>query len=670
MKLDRVIIEGFRSYRTKTEIDISQLTALIGENDIGKTTILDALNAFFNNVIEFQDYSKNYRKSVSIGCVFSDVPEKILLNSESYILPKEYKVLNRDNKLEIYKEWFLTPNHISLRRVYFRSYAPVKGDMRNLIQKDKRDLQEIMKRNRIKGNSANATEMRREIYNHFENKKDTSDIGLQDVNVNIYGSIGRNRIASDLRKLYNALDQRYFPFYALFKTEQLYEKGGIAINSTMEVSLQLALREFSKELSVIHNEVTEKVSERAKRVIDRIKEDYPDILLDIHPSYKPPNWLNAFSLEEFQSDDDIPLGKRGSGLRRIAMLAFFQEEVNRERDDRISDQHNASVIYAIEEPEISQHPNLLRNIVEALKDLSDSGDQVILTTHVPDLMKLLPEDSIRFIDRVSGKNTRRVRSITSKNTVLERISERIGFHSTTSVAPNLQVIVWVEGITDVRILQEFASILEKAGKFPKGLDLNRVLFDTIGGYNNVVHKLSINHYKHIKVPHFYLLDSDKSSKSNDGKSVDDSLTERVKKWKNTRRGMPIDYTRTRKREIENYIHKDAIDSAYGSKIDWDSIASDFDWNFGRICKGGNRNSKKDGEISLWEIMEKSGILSKKKKIENSSLKSDTPKNVISTLIVKSMKYEYIVERCKETDPESSKMCEVEEWFHKIANLVT
>lgn len=51
MKLNRIQIEKFRSIK-KSDIIVNSLTALVGENNVGKSAILRALNAFFNFDLE------------------------------------------------------------------------------------------------------------------------------------------------------------------------------------------------------------------------------------------------------------------------------------------------------------------------------------------------------------------------------------------------------------------------------------------------------------------------------------------------------------------------------------------------------------------------------------------------------------------------------------------
>ena len=49
MKLEKISIQNFRGYKDKITLDLSNFTALVGKNDIGKSTIMDALDIFFNN---------------------------------------------------------------------------------------------------------------------------------------------------------------------------------------------------------------------------------------------------------------------------------------------------------------------------------------------------------------------------------------------------------------------------------------------------------------------------------------------------------------------------------------------------------------------------------------------------------------------------------------------
>lgn len=48
MKIKSVKIKNFRSYKDEISIEIGNLTAFVGKNDIGKSSLLEVLDFFFN----------------------------------------------------------------------------------------------------------------------------------------------------------------------------------------------------------------------------------------------------------------------------------------------------------------------------------------------------------------------------------------------------------------------------------------------------------------------------------------------------------------------------------------------------------------------------------------------------------------------------------------------
>jgi predicted ATP-dependent endonuclease of OLD family len=51
MRLIELRLKNFRCYKEEIKIKIDDLTCIIGKNDIGKSTILEALDCFFNTSI-------------------------------------------------------------------------------------------------------------------------------------------------------------------------------------------------------------------------------------------------------------------------------------------------------------------------------------------------------------------------------------------------------------------------------------------------------------------------------------------------------------------------------------------------------------------------------------------------------------------------------------------
>lgn len=106
MKLRLLKIKNFRCYREEIAIGFDDLTALIARNDTGKSTILEALDAFFNlDKLESGDRSTGLSNSISveITCVFKDVPRELIIDTDNQISPAHEYLLNQDGDLEICK---------------------------------------------------------------------------------------------------------------------------------------------------------------------------------------------------------------------------------------------------------------------------------------------------------------------------------------------------------------------------------------------------------------------------------------------------------------------------------------------------------------------------------------------------------------------------------------
>jgi predicted ATPase len=107
MLIKAIILENFRAYKTRIVVPISQLTAFIGRNDVGKSTILEALDIFFEGgtvKVESADASKGGDpRNVRIGVVFNDLPAQLVLDSNApTTLANEY-LLNADGECEMHK---------------------------------------------------------------------------------------------------------------------------------------------------------------------------------------------------------------------------------------------------------------------------------------------------------------------------------------------------------------------------------------------------------------------------------------------------------------------------------------------------------------------------------------------------------------------------------------
>ena len=93
MKIKKLVINDFRKFKN-TEFRLGKhITVISGTNAVGKSTILEALEIFFNNKlvqIDIDDLNKqayeNGADEIVISCIFDDLPTEIDTTSFNHYL--------------------------------------------------------------------------------------------------------------------------------------------------------------------------------------------------------------------------------------------------------------------------------------------------------------------------------------------------------------------------------------------------------------------------------------------------------------------------------------------------------------------------------------------------------------------------------------------------------
>ncbi|WP_333852788.1 AAA family ATPase [Epilithonimonas sp.] len=537
MILEEVRIKNFRGYRTETIIPISNLTAFIGKNDAGKSSVLEALEIFFNNslvVCEREDLNINAdNNQIEITCVFSDYPNEIIIDAAAPTsLANEY-LLNENNRLEI-KKVFAASAAKPKEKVFIICNHPTAENSSDLLELKKAELKTRANGLNIpQGNyngNINST-IRQAIWASFEDLQLARTELLVD--------------KEDTKKVYDTL-KNYLPIYALFQSDRQSKDDDKEVTDPMKLAVQQALAELTDEIEHIKNEVRNKAIDTANRTLAKLKEMSPELANELIPEFKTePKFDSQFKLT-INSEDNIPINKRGSGVRRLILLNFFRAEA-----ERLRNQHQGNqIIFAFEEPETSQHPDHQEMLIQAFIELANTGNsQIILTTHTPALAGLLPLESLRFIEKTI--DDRNIELGTEE--VFEKIAQTLGVLA-DPIPKNATAIILIEGKSDVTFFNHTANQLKNGGHLTHTFQEKRIALIPIGGCGNLKHWQTLRLVDQFQIPYCVLLDSDKGT--NEEQKNIDTITNLVQSG--------IKAYVTRKREPENYIHLDCLQLPAGS----------------------------------------------------------------------------------------------------------
>lgn len=107
MRLYRLRVRNFRCFYRETVVDFGEITALIGKNDAGKSSLLEALDIFLNDGTPDKDDAtkRGDAKDLTIVCEFSHLPSSVVIDDVNPTSLIDEFLLNADGRLEIHKNY-------------------------------------------------------------------------------------------------------------------------------------------------------------------------------------------------------------------------------------------------------------------------------------------------------------------------------------------------------------------------------------------------------------------------------------------------------------------------------------------------------------------------------------------------------------------------------------
>ena len=390
MKLKRLKIKNFRGYNNETTVEFNDFTAFVGKNDIGKSSILEALDIFFNEgkgavKIEKEDLNASMRADndeIVVSVCFSDLPNNIIIDTANETTLYDEYLLNSDNYLEIIKKY----KNGGKPKVYILANHPTNEHCNNLLQLKNSELKELLDAHQIAcDNRAINAVIRKAIWNHYQNEL---FVQPQEIEIN----------NGDTKTIWEQIE-KHLPLFSPFQSDRQNNDSDSEIQDPLQSAVKEILNDeqIQQKLEEVAIEVERKLSEVSQRTLDKLREMDAEIANSLNPTIPPTaslKWHDVFKKVSITGDENIPINKRGSGTKRLILLNFFRAEVER----RQQLDNCRSVIYAIEEPETSQHSENQKMIISALVDLSTQNNtQVIITTHSHVVVKGLPYENIRII---------------------------------------------------------------------------------------------------------------------------------------------------------------------------------------------------------------------------------------------------------------------------------
>lgn len=421
MKLHSLKIEGFRRH-LETEVLFSDATFLIGENNIGKSSILNALNILLNDV-------------------------KKLTEEDFFALREEGLTTNTRgvDTITLLAEFREIPAEA-------RGWVGFKGRILSFINEDGEQDYRIIYRKTFKPNTDCIIEMREQsktikaefeqcltIQNYIDAGLDTSRVTERIKNIATTKKLTQKELEpiKELEDLYDYDDQnevwftnpggipanvltklpKFLLIPAQDKIDELSGASG-ALNTTLthlfndvrEASANFRQAQLYLDLLAAELNPEDEESEFGQMMLElnkTVSDVFPNTglraitnLAEADKVIKPQFKISMFS------NITTGVNMQGTGIIRSAVFALLR--YRNIRENRRGGNQSRPLLIGFEEPEIYLHPNAAKQMRETIYELASApNNQIVCTTHSPYMIDLSkkPLQILNCLSRINSTHS-------------------------------------------------------------------------------------------------------------------------------------------------------------------------------------------------------------------------------------------------------------------------
>ncbi|MBJ9972858.1 ATP-dependent endonuclease [Providencia rettgeri] len=531
MKIESVRIQNFRTFKDET-IHFNDYSCFVGANGVGKSTVMNALNVFFRQYkdsktdlskLSIDDFHhKNINEPILITVTFNELSDNAKKSLSDYVRQDKLIVTAKavfdegTERAEV--KQFGNRLGMSEFKVWFESEKNkmTAAELKKIFSGLRKEWPTIA--------SATSKSDMASALNEFEaaNPDKCSLIPSED---QFYGvSKGANRLAPYLQWIFVSASKDV--------SEEAEESKVSALGQLLSRAIRAKVN-FTEKVTVLRNDI--------RQSYQTMLDEEQNLLSSISESLecKLKHWANPSATAKVLLKNDaeksirieepiahIQIGEKGfeselarfgHGMQRSYLLTLLQELAN------IEDENVPTLVMAIEEPELYQHPPQARYLSEVLQKLSNDNSQIIVCSHSPYFIPSDDFDNVRMVREVGSPTFSTVTSLNysdlSKELTAagEKSIKESGMIAKLypTLRPEISEmffsnkLILVEGIEDVAYLTSYIHLM---GKLP---DFRRLGYNIIpvGGKSEIIKPLAIA--KLLKIEVFVVCDADTNKTRDD-----------------------------------------------------------------------------------------------------------------------------------------------------------
>ncbi|MDI9312567.1 MAG: AAA family ATPase [Limnohabitans sp.] len=463
MIIRKLTIENYRNF-TSFEMELKKFTLIIGENNIGKTNLLNALGLIFSQEITF--YKKRQLEIDDINFKATDklrtdiaqgtIPAKdIKFPSVKVEVILEDFNSNADQEA-IVGDWFIDKDLKQAKLTYIFNK---RKDLTKWVEEQREKINKIPKKE-----NENATDF-------FNRKKSLVDFPIKAYEYNIYGGLDSTKRADNyyLRML------RFEFLDALrdAKTELIASNDYRLLYKVLNNRPENKFEDLKEQLTVLNEKVKENTE--LKEIQKQISTYLKKISLDSDDNNKVEFLFSKVDETELlkklsliYGNDPVNVERNGLGRNNLLYISLIISHLTN------SANNNTKVFFrlvGIEEPESHLHPHLQQHLADNIQSETSENLQLIITSHSTHITSKLDLENTAVLFYDKEANTHKSHYILSgfadeygkinkAGTETQRYLRRY-LDATKSTMFFARKIILVEGISEQLLLPKLFKLHTK-----------------------------------------------------------------------------------------------------------------------------------------------------------------------------------------------------------------
>ena len=523
MKIYDISIKNFRGIKLLENLKVGEINSFVGKNDSGKSSILKALDTYFNEKFTSNDIFK--------GILAGEKTEiNIRFQTDEFINPLAADI---DGKISIKKTFHYSEAGKVIKEIFYTCNDINSDDVGNCWGAKEADINRFLENLGI------------EFSRSGRGVTNLSKIEQIDINSQALGRIQKEYIADEylknLKKQYAFFEM---PDYSLFDAEQDLNVGSTSFQTQFKPIATQSLQANAQLTDQIEQNVQSDLENEFGLITQFMQRNVPE--LEVIKPHVSCNWGNLVKFDlslKFSNDVyEIPISNKGTGFKRLLMVAYFEYLAQKAT--------KKYQIFGIEEPETFLHPELQQDLLDSIILLSEDS-QFFLTTHSPVFAGATRNSNIVVVKKENELS--KYFNYENEDDILDVVIKELGIRPNYNLLnDNYRKAVFVEGSGDVNFWN--IAFQKIHGEIPTD-----ILFIPCGG-DQVEFFVNASLCKKINRKFIVILDSDRGAVDYDAKLA--TKAELIRKIED----MGGEFELLRKREIENYYSKDAMQRILADKF--------------------------------------------------------------------------------------------------------